>query len=124
MIRSLPNRPLTNIDIIKCVNELNIPYFRGVFMRDVLPLKINENECGVVNLDSVLGRGTHWVCYNKRGYLVEYFDSFGNLCPPLELQNYFNSVYKVIIKYNYFPKQKENTINCGHLCLDFLAKRS
>lgn len=90
----------------------------------MLPVKINENECGVVNLDSVFGRGTHWVCYIKRGFVVEYFDSFGNLCPPLELQKYFNSVYKVVIKYNYFPKQKENTVNCGHLCLDFLAKRS
>lgn len=125
MIQALPRKPLTNLDILQCVRKLNLLFFRGVFMRDQLPQQINENETGVVNLDSVYGRGTHWVCYIKRGYFVDYFDSFGNLSPPLELQTYFNSgIHKVMVKYNFFPKQKENTTNCGHLCLDFLARQS
>lgn len=91
-------------------------------MRDSLPSKINEHECGVVNLDSVSGKGTHWVCYKKHGFNVQYFDSFGNLKPPLELQRYFNSgPYYTQVNYNYFPIQKEDQVNCGHLCLNFLA---
>lgn len=94
-------------------------------MRDLLPNKINEYESGIVNLDSFLNKGTHWVCYIKIGYIVEYFDSFGNLAPPIELQKYFNSgLHQTSIRYNYFPRQLENTINCGHLCLDFLTSRS
>ena len=115
---------MTNGDIIRYAIILKIPYFRGVYMRDSLPLKINENETGVVNLDSIRGSGTHWVAYLKCGFDVEYFDSFGNLRPPIELKRYFNSgPYTTNVTYNFLPKQKENTVNCGHLCLDFLTKR-
>lgn len=94
-------------------------------MRDLLPRKIYENECGIVNLDSSRGEGTHWVCYKKKGFIVQYFDSFGNLRPPVELQRYFNSGgYYTEVSYNYFPLQKENEVNCGHLCLDFLTKHN
>lgn len=124
MIDSIPNRPLTNVDLIKYAALLELPDFRGVFMRDVLPLKINWNESGIVNLDTVTGKGTHWVSYNKRGETIEYFDSFGNLTPTKELVAYFNSRSPMpTIRYNYFPKQKPNAINCGHLCLDFLSAR-
>lgn len=93
-------------------------------MRDTLPEQIKENESGIVNLDSIRGDGTHWVCYYKEGFHIEYFDSFGNLKPPIELQNYFNSgPHSVSVRYNYFPKQKGFTVNCGHLCLDFLLVR-
>ena len=45
-------KPLTNYDITNLANELKIKNFRGVFMRDTLPSKTNELECGVVNLDT------------------------------------------------------------------------
>lgn len=123
VLENLPNQPLTNHDILKYATILKIPYFRGVFMRDTLPKYVNENESAVINLDSMRGTGTHWVCYRKRGTFVEYYDSFGNLPPPLELQRYFNSApYPIVIKYNYFPQQKNwNTVNCGHLCLNYLS---
>lgn len=93
-------------------------------MRDFLPSKIGDNESGIVNLDSISGAGTHWVCYSKRGSFIEYFDSFGNLRPPFELQRYFNTdIRPVTIKYNYFSRQKPDSVNCGHLCLDFLNTR-
>lgn len=41
--------PLTNLDIIKYVKLLKIPYFRGVFIRDELPKKIRRDESGVIN---------------------------------------------------------------------------
>lgn len=124
MIDLIPYRPLSNTDLMKYASIFRIPDFRGVFMRDVLPLRINLNESGIVNLDTSNGTGTHWVCYMKRGTTVSYFDSYGNLKPPKELQLYFNSgSVRPIIQYNYFTKQKPNTVNCGHLCLDFLLAR-
>lgn len=51
-------------------------------MRDKLPKKPHIIECGIVNLDSYKGPGTHWVAYYKNYNKKEYFDSFGNLQPP------------------------------------------
>ena len=35
----IPNKALTNFELLDFANRLNIPYFRGVFMRDTLPTK-------------------------------------------------------------------------------------
>lgn len=117
----LPRRELTNIDLIKFAQKLRIPHFRGVFMRDELPLKIGENESGIVNLDNASGPGTHWTAYTKNRNMIIYFDSFGNLRPPTALTKYFLSDgSNNIIKYNHDKFQKDKAINCGHLCLKFL----
>lgn len=86
-------------------------------MRDTLPTKPRKIECAVLNLDSSANPGTHWVAYVKKTDYCEYFDSFGDLKPPLELQKYLKSVP---INYNYMRYQTFGTINCGHLCLKFL----
>lgn len=88
-------------------------------MKDNLPKKIWLNETGIVNLDHSNGPGTHWVCYKKLRNTVYYFDSFGNLPPPLEMLRYFSEVKNVV--YNYDRLQSYNTSVCGHLCLEFLA---
>lgn len=98
--------------------RLKIKYFRNVFMRDDLPKKPHQNECAIVNLDSMDGPGTHWVAYCKKNNSVYYYDSFGDLPPPLELVNYFGSGTKIF--YNYLIYQNFNTFICGQLCLTFL----
>jgi hypothetical protein len=107
--------PLSNLDIEKIAKQLKIKNFRGVFMRDTLPDRANEKECGIVNLDSILNGGTHWVCYCKDRNKKYYFDSFG-LSPPLELKKYLG---KDIIM-STFQIQKLGTNYCGHLCLYIL----
>lgn len=89
-------------------------------MKDDLPKEMRKNESGIVNLDNSNGPGTHWVSYKRLGGKVYYFDSFGNLPPPKELQEYFRSAKAVF--YNYDRQQPDNTSICGHLCLEFLAK--
>lgn len=94
-------------------------------MRDNLPRKIWGTESGIVNLDEQTGPGTHWTAYLKRGRGVLYFDSFGNLKPPLELIKYFGSDgSRNIITYNFDRYQRPNAHNCGHLCLQFLYSNS
>ena len=36
---ALPNKPLTNFELVDAVKALKIPHFRGVFMRNNLPSK-------------------------------------------------------------------------------------
>lgn len=85
-------------------------------MRDNLPTRPWKTECGIVNLDDSVGPGTHWVAYYKKALNSEYFDSFGNLKPPIELIRYLGGN----IKYNYNVYQNYNSYICGHLCLGFL----
>lgn len=115
----LSDRALTNIDLLKYAKELKIPYFRGVFMRNDLPSDGPRlHESAIINLDDKSGLGTHWVAYKKRGDKVVYFDSFGNLQPPLELMWYLGTVN---VEYNYKSYQDFDTYNCGQLCLKFLC---
>jgi hypothetical protein len=111
----LPKRALTNFDLEKYLSI--IPHFRGVFMRDSLPIcKPKRHECGVLNLENSQSRGSHWTCYYKKDNYIEYFDSFGNLQPPRELIKYLGKN----IYFNFKKYQSFNQINCGHLCIKFL----
>ena len=110
----LPRKPLTNIDIEKYVKDLDILNFRGVFMRNKLPKIIRESESGIINLDDNSGQGTHWTAYVKKKKRIIYFDSFGNLRPPIELIKYFFSDgSKNKILYNHDSYQSYNSKNCG-----------
>lgn len=100
------------------VRRLKIPHFRGIFMRDGMPKRPFKRECGIINLDTSTGSGTHWTAYSKVDRSTNYFDSFGNLQPPIEFIKYLGS--DSIVHYNYRKYQNYNTNNCGQLCLEFL----
>ena len=51
----LPNKPLSDLEIIDAAKKLSLDGFRGVFLRDTLPTKTKLNECGILNLDSSSG---------------------------------------------------------------------
>lgn len=89
-------------------------------MRNGLPNKINKDECGIVNLDDKNSEGSHWTAYVKQGANVIYFDPFGNLKPPTELNTYFNSYHSTRVQYNYDALQSYDSYNCGQLCIRFL----
>jgi len=115
----LPNRALTNFELLDAVKKLNIKNFRGVFLRDTLPQKPRANECGILNLDDSSGPGQHWVAFSKKGKEQLYFDSYG-LPPPTELLEYL----KDPVLYNSERIQPDNEVFCGHLCLYVLKKLS
>ncbi len=126
----LPDKPLSNFELLDGVKKLKIKNFRGIFMRDELPLKPNKKECGILNLDdtgnSVNGyfvdnppgnNGTHWVCWFCADKINYYFDSFG-LSPPLEIQQYLRGQIEI----NISQVQPLGSNICGHLCLYILNK--
>ena len=72
----LPNKPLSNLEIIDAAKQLSLYTFRGVFLRDTLPKKGKLNEGGILNLDSSSGDGIQWVMWFKKGKDKFYFDSY------------------------------------------------
>ena len=116
---TLPNRPLSNFEIIDAVKALKIKIFRGVYCRNELPSKPKVNECGKIDLDSSDNKGSHWVCYFKKGKTKIYCDSYG-LISPQEVVNYL----KQPIYYQSEQIQPLNTTCCGHICLYILNELS
>jgi len=53
--------PLSNFQIIENCKQLKIKNFKGVFMRDELQKKEDE-ECLVINTDHSQNEGTHLTC--------------------------------------------------------------
>ena len=113
----LPNKPLSNLELLEAARKLKIPNFRGVSLRDALPTTPKKKECGILNLDDTTGLGTHWVAWYKNGTEKKYFDSYG-LQPPNELVDYLHSP----ILYNTERVQPYDQVFCGHLCLYVLKQ--
>ena len=95
------NKPLSNFELIDWVKKLKIKHFRGINSRDNLPQKMKKDEVGIINLDSQIGPGTHWVAYRNGDKYVEYFDSFGLI----------------------MPKEERDSVLCGYWCLYYLFER-
>ena len=57
----LPYKPLSNLEIMYSFKKLLLYEFRGFFLGEALPTKTKLNECGILNLASSSGDGTHWV---------------------------------------------------------------
>ena len=119
---------LTNFDLYNHVNQLKIPNFRGIYIRDALPKKTWKKECGIMNFNTSDQSGSHWVCWYKNGSERIYFDSFGCIT-PIELQNYLKTPLEFenntrCIQRNSEQVQEANTQICGQLCLYVLKNLS
>ena len=108
----MPDRALNQYDINKYIKEFGIPHVKGIYMRDALPKQVRNVEAGIMNLDTMEGLGTHWVCYYKENNICYYFDSYG-LFPPKEFDEYV----KCDILLNTYNIQKEKEYICGQLCI-------
>lgn len=113
----IKSKGLFGHDLEKLAKKLDVDNFRGVFTKDLLPKLPRRNETMIINLDTILGYGTHWVATRKSGCRVIYFDSYGNIPPPIEIVSYYRGSE---ILYNATRFQTFNTTNCGELCLEFL----
>ena len=120
-IISFVNKPLSNFDLLKWVKKLGIKHFRGIYSKDTLPDRIKRNEVGIINLDSQIGPGTHWVAYRNNKNGSEYFDSFG-LIMPNKVMKYLMISGKQIF-YSGDEIQERNSVLCGYWCLYYLLER-
>ena len=125
---TLPTRTLYDGEIIRFIEKLKIPDFRGVKMRDELPTKPHEQECGILNFNTHDQCGSHWVCWYKYGNDRFYFDSFGEP-PPIEMISYLKTYEELIkgspvIQCSAVTVQHYRANECGSLCLYVLKRLS
>ena len=105
---------LSNFDIMKIIQSQGVDDFKGVYMKDQLPDKL-ERGSYIINLQSSKeGNGTHWVCLYYTPNYSYYYDSFGFIA-PLEVQ-------KKIIPYMYndLEIQDIDSTACGFYCVAFV----
>ena len=124
----IPDKALSNFELLDYAKQLNIPNFRGVFMRDELPKKPWTVECGIVNFNTSFQPGSHWVAYYKNKKERIAFDSYGQVILA-ELRDYLKTEKEkekdvAVIQRNTDIVQKSNTQICGHLCLYVLKSLS
>ena len=91
----LPNKPLSNLEIIDAAKKLSLNGFRGVFLRETLPKEAKLNECGILNLDSSSCDGKHCAMWFKKDKDKIYFDIYG-VQPPSELLHVVSHLYFTI----------------------------
>ena len=109
------------VELSTYARELELSHFRGVFMRDTLPLYPFDVESAIVNFNTSNQPGSHWVCYYLSKTDRIDFDSHGQIT-PVELQRYLKTCSefdrgKEVIQRNTDIAQAANTFVCGHLCL-------
>ena len=103
----LQNKSLSNLEIIDAAKKLSLCGFRAAFLRNTLPKNLKLNGCGILNLDSSSGDGTHWVMWFKRVKDKFYFDSYG-VQPLSDLSAYLKSP----IFYNSERVQQNREVFC------------
>ena len=87
-------------------------------------MRKNHSPC-IVNLDSIKGFGTHWVCCWFSEKHFEYFDSFG-LPPSLEWEENVKKWFpkmKTFLRNN-FQIQDFPSLKCGYYCFCFLNEKN
>jgi hypothetical protein len=116
----------TNFQLEEMVKNLGIEHFKGVFSRDELASELTgttigpsdvvlSEECGILNLDSKSGPGTHWTAYYRKDKCNYYFSSFGD-DPPNELVKYLEGD---ILTHTFCIQDFDDT-NCGEFSVLFL----
>ena len=110
----MPPHPLTNFEIQKYYE--NDPSFIGVFSRDNMPKKI-EDEAYRINLDEYKDVGTHWIASFCNRSKIVYFDRFRVEHVPEEIKECIGNKN---IKANIFRVQANNSVMCGYFCFGFI----
>ncbi len=106
---------LSNFDIMKIIQSQGVDDFHGVYMKDLLPNKLQRGFY-VVNLASSTDQncGTHWVCLYYTPNFSYYYDSYGFIA-PLEVQNKIKPYM-----YNDLEIQDIDSTACGFYCVAFI----
>jgi hypothetical protein len=111
--------PLSNFDIEHKMKGNKL--FKGVFMSDVLPSKIEKGSY-IINLDKIANSGTHWVCaYHDGGDTVEYFDPFGYISNN-DTTRFLKSTGQKVLA-NTSMLQHPLSKACGYYCMYYIMER-
>ena len=111
---------MSNLDIDNLASRLGITMYVGTYSRDTvktLPKPTSSSDqYAIMNLETHLEAGSHWVCLAYTTKHMMYFDSYG-LYPPEELQ-VFAKHHGLKIYYQN-ERLQQNSKRCGWFCLKF-----
>lgn len=128
VIKKAKENPLSTRDITLCLNKM--PNFAGVFSSDQLKnVSLRSYPVFlVVNIDTALGQGLHWLCIRIDQRTVEIFDSLG--FNPSLWKFYPKYIFQFISSFRYSHKfcispvlQPSNSLHCGAYCVYFVLFR-
>jgi len=106
---------LTNYELIDICKFYKLPLV-GVYMKDELKIQ-KQDGYYIINLDSSVNNGSHWVALVIKGNDNFYFDSFGCV-PPTEVEQFINAHgSKVKYGFNNWICQDLKSSNCGFYCV-------
>ena len=115
------NIPMSNYDLLKWCQYLNIP-MNNVLSRDETVPHNHMQALFIYNLEPSYMSGSHWVATYVKNGIINYFDSFG--MPPFqEIVNHARKKNLILLHQNN-QIQNINTTTCGYFCLYFLNEMS
>ena len=111
------NIPMSNYDLLKWCQYLNIP-INNVLSRDESSPHNHMQALFIYNLEPTYMSGSHWVATYVKNGIINYFDSFG--MPPF--QEIVNHAKRKNMTLLHQSDQIQNllTTTCGYFCLYFL----
>lgn len=95
--------------------------FLGCFSADNYPKKVEENQFFIVNKQSSLLRGSHWMLVLRIENNIEFFDSCGTSEEFVKEFLSFNS--RFLCDFNETQLQPSHSITCGEFCIYFAHYR-
>jgi len=115
-----PIHTLSNFDILEYAKLVGLNI--DCIPKDMTPKTIPDNTGIIVNLNDLGEKGSHWVCAIRKNNKCLYYDSFGIIHPPKEVEKcLLNSVGEDNIFVSNGQNQYLVSILCGFYCL-FVCK--
>jgi len=107
---------LSNFDILEYAKLVGLPI--DCIPKNVVPKTIPDNTGIIVNLNDLGERGSHWVCAIRKNNKCLYYDSFGVIHIPTELEKcLLNSVGGNNMYVSNGQNQYLVSIMCGYYCI-------
>ncbi len=111
-----PIHTLSNFDILEYAKLVNLPI--DCIPKNMVPKSIPDNTGIIVNLNDLGERGSHWVCAIRKNNKCLYYDSFGVIHIPTELEKcLLNSVGGNNMYVSNGQNQYLVSIMCGYYCI-------
>jgi len=111
-----PIHTLSNFDILEYAKLVNLPI--DCIPKNMVPKSIPDNTGIIVNLNDLGEKGSHWVCAIRKNNKCLYYDSFGVIHIPTELEKcLLNSVGGNNMYVSNGQNQYLVSIMCGYYCI-------
>ena len=113
-------RVLFNTEIESALSSVYLPYFKGVFSSDNIPV-FNDHFSIICNLSNVAEKGTHFIAISRINSTLFILDSLALNIANNALSTYINEIGRVCTSVIFLkaPIQSIRSNACGFYCIFF-----